>query len=107
MLNQADQAPILIGQAELDSVFVSPVSSHQVHDRSLGSIAPNPTRTGKIRILLDPNVQLQQVKVWNSAGVLVREGNQLDIELPAAPGVYYVRVWTNKGLIEQKIMRVN
>lgn len=107
MLNQADQAPILIAQTELDSVFVSPVSSHQVRDRSLGSIAPNPTRTGKIRILLDPNVQLQQVKVWNSAGVLVREGKQLDLELPAAPGVYYVRVWTDKGLLEQKIMRIN
>jgi hypothetical protein len=107
MLTPASYAPVLIATQVLDSVRVSPVATQNPGSNNWGAVTPTLTRSGQITITLAPDVTLHQVKVWNSAGQLVWNTKQSDILLPNTPGIYYVSVWTDRGMIRQKVVKTD
>lgn len=107
MFATADQSPVLIASQVIDGVMVSSVHSNNLQIEDAVMISPNPVRNGKLQIGLSANLQLQAVKVWNANGQLVWNRAQSEITLPPAPGVYYISVWTDKGVIRKKIMQLD
>lgn len=106
MYLNADRAPILVSEVALDSVYVTTVGAHNPANQATAMrIAPNPTGNGKIQIRFTQDVRIKKVKVWNSAGILVWDEARADLMLPPARGVYFIRVETDKGVFQDKILR--
>lgn len=105
MFDAADRSPVLIAERVLDSILVSPVSTHQFDNQSLVSITPTLTSDGHVNIQLSGDVQLRRVQVWDSSGRLVWDQPARALWLPADKGVYFVAVETSKGRVVRKVLR--
>lgn len=105
MFNAADRSPILIAEKVLDSVLVSPVSTHQFDNESFAKITPTLSADGKVNIECSPDVQIRRVQVWDSAGRLIFDQPAKALWLPADRGVYFVAVETSKGRVVRRVLR--
>ena len=105
MFAAADNAPVLVGEVQLDSIFVSAVHSKNLKPENLVSIAPTLCTDGQVWIQLSPQVQLLRVQVFDSNGRLYsQQFSSTTVLLPSARGVYYVAVLTDRGRVVQKIV---
>lgn len=109
MFNAADRSPILVAEALLDSIFVSPVAVHNPHQDAGLSIFPSLSLDGRITIRATGNTQLRRVQIWDAAGHLIStkllQNSSEPYQLPPASGVYFVAVETSNGRIVRKIVR--
>ncbi|MBC7777142.1 MAG: T9SS type A sorting domain-containing protein [Phycisphaerae bacterium] len=107
MFDAADQSPILIAEAFLDSVFVSPVSVKSIANEGFVKIFPTLTKDGRVNVRTTGNAQVYRVQVWDSTGRLVwdKPFSGEPIQLPRQSGVYFVSVETEKGREVQKVVR--
>lgn len=106
MFDAADRSPVLVAYAALDSLWVTPVSTHE---NALASIrvAPTLSRDGLVRVFLPQGVALQRVRAWDARGQMVWDnpGATTDIRLPGRKGIYIVSVETNRGRKTAKVLR--
>ncbi|MFN0037478.1 MAG: hypothetical protein ACKVUS_20650 [Saprospiraceae bacterium] len=107
MFDAADRSPVLIAEAFLDSVFVTPVSVKNLSNEGFVKISPTLTHDGRVNVRPAGNVQIRRVQVWNSAGSLVWDKPSANepIQLPRQNGVYFVAVETAKGRVVEKVVR--
>ncbi|MEY3248078.1 MAG: hypothetical protein RL742_121 [Bacteroidota bacterium] len=104
MFNQADKSPVLIAEATLENVLVSPVSAGEP---GVGQIAVSPTfcPDGRLTVHVPASDLLRRVQVWNARGQLVWDRPVSEVELPAANGLYFVVVETRRERKTVKIVR--
>ena len=109
MFDAADQAPTLIAEAFLDSVFVTPVSVENPVSEGFIKIFPTLSADGYVHVRPVAIVQIRLIQVWDSVGRLVLNkpfsGSNMPIQLPPQSGVYYVMVETTKGRVVEKVVR--
>ena len=109
MFDAADQAPTLIAEAFLDSVFVTPVSVENPVSEGFIKIFPTLSADGYVHVRPVANVQIRLIQVWDSVGRLVLNkpfsSSNMPIQLPPQSGVYYVMVETTKGRVVEKVVR--
>lgn len=109
MFDAADQAPTLIAEAFLDSVFVTPVSVKNAVNDDFVKIYPTLSADGYVHVRAVGNTLIRMVQVWDSAGHLVWNkpftSDTVPIQLPPQSGVYYVMVETTKGRVVEKVVR--
>ncbi len=105
MLANSDNAPILVAEKRLDSLFVSPVSSKNLVDKNSVSIAPAITHDGHVIITMSEQVQLLQVRVFDSGGKLCSQQYATEVVLPDQHGIYFVVIVTNRGRFSHKVVR--
>ncbi len=107
MFDGADRSPILVAEAQLDSVFVSPVSVNNLEDKGIIQIFPSLSSNGLVNIRSIENVSIRQVQIWDTAGHLWYDKpfSNEPLQLPPASGVYLVAVETSKGRFVEKVIR--
>jgi hypothetical protein len=110
MFESADQSPILISEASLDSIFVSPVSVEQPNLDGMVQIAPTWSIDGLVQVTVQGGVRLQSVEVWDSGGKRLQQvfnpGSPTPLQLPANPGVYLVVANTDRGRVIRKVVKL-
>ena len=104
MFDQADKSPVLIAEATLENVLVSPVSAGEP---GVGQIAVSPSfcPDGRLTVRVPAGDQLRRVQIWNARGQLVWDRPVSEVELPAANGLYFVVVETRRERKTFKIVR--
>ncbi len=69
------------------------------------SMYPNPATTN-IQITITSDIALRTVEIYNSIGKKVLESNKSLVDVKSlANGIYFVRVITNKGFINRKLIK--
>ncbi|MBK6932840.1 MAG: hypothetical protein IPH12_19020 [Saprospirales bacterium] len=104
MFEAADRSPVLVAAVAIQDVPVSPVSAPE---QALCAIrlAPALSADGRVRVEYPAGVQLKQVRVWNTAGQVVWDKNTGEIWLPAARGLYFVEIRTDRGRVVRRVVR--
>jgi hypothetical protein len=104
MFDNADKAPVLIAEADLENILVSPVSTAAP---GIGQIAVTPTLCpdGRLSIHIPSGDQLRRVQVWDARGRMVWDRAATDVQLPEVRGVYYVVVETKRERRTVKVVR--
>ncbi|MEO6759536.1 MAG: T9SS type A sorting domain-containing protein, partial [Saprospiraceae bacterium] len=105
MLANSDQAPVLIAEQTMDSLYVSPTATKNRPLENLVSIAPTLTNTGIVLVRLSPELKLRSIQVFDIQGRLCSQQSHLEVQLPLAKGIYYVAVLTDRGRVVQKVVR--
>jgi hypothetical protein len=103
--NNADQAPSLVADAEIDDINLGGSLSHAQQELHF---YPNPTNDGKIFVNGYNNFDVDMVRVFDLTGRQVAEpvsGEQFNgvIVLPER-GVYLVVLETQQGAITRKVL---
>ena len=109
MFDEADQSPVLIASANLDSVFVQSTALADEFDVKFEiNIAPNPNLTGVLLLHHDKNVEVQKVKIYSQSGSLLQilDHSLSEIKLPFEKGFYLLEIQTNKGIVVEKVLRL-
>ncbi len=100
----ADKTPVLMGEKAAKSSYTD-VSRQKA---SSFKMYPNPSN-GKVRI--QAQHPILSVSLFNASGWLIRNipvpglSRSLSFDLPAAKGIYYVRIHTSKGEKAQKVLK--
>jgi hypothetical protein len=105
MFEEQDNAPVLVAEVILDSVYVTPVAVKETDNQSLVSIFPNPTINGKVKVVTSNNAPILRIKAFNSQGKLVSQSRTRDLTLPEEKGIYLIVVETKRGKIVKKVLR--
>lgn len=108
MFDAADRSPVLVAEALLDSVFVTPVSTQNIDNVGFVHIFPTLSADGKVSVQPLGNTQISRVQVWDAAGQLMWSGpfSKLPVELPQRAGVYFLAIDTNRGRVVEKVLRI-
>lgn len=105
MYNAADHSPTLVSEITLASVPVAPVGTRDVAEVDQIKVYPTLSNNGQVFIQLPQGAQLNNVRIWNSAGKLVWNQPQTQCWLPAEKGIYWVEVQTRRGKKSFKVVR--
>ncbi len=105
MLATADNAPVLIAEKKLDSLFVSPLSSKNLFSENLVSIFPTVSHDGKVSVQVSPSIQLFEVHIFDNNGRLCGVQRSGEVVLPVQRGLYYLLIVTNQGKVSHKVVR--
>lgn len=105
MFDAADRSPVLIGSALLENVLVSPVAAPEAWAGAL-KVLPNLSADGQVQIELPAGIRLKKVLIWNSAGRLVGDIKNLSVVLPQQKGVYFLEIWTDRGKVVRRVVRM-
>ncbi len=105
MLAAADNAPVLVAEKKLDSLFVSPLSIKNPNLEKLVNITPTLTSDGRVMIHLSSQIQLINVQIFDSNGRLCGQQDASEVILPDQRGFYYIVVVTNRGKVSHKVVR--
>lgn len=102
---------LAIGVAKTDSVLIGILVGIDEYINEDLKVYPNPVKDKLLINLGDVNVKVERIQLFNSTGMLMysKEGNTLSgiIEISASkykPGIYYLNVFTEKGVIRRKLM---
>jgi hypothetical protein len=109
MYQAADKAPVLIANSQLDTtVIISGVKEIAKADN--WKVFPIPSADGNLIVESD-HTAINRIEVWDAQGKKVREftfegnRNSVNIHLPDATGIYYLRIESYKGFAVKKVMR--
>lgn len=74
------------------------------------NISPNPTRDGKV-LLSGIGYNSFQLEVFDQNGkkinvILTRKNNSIEVQLPTAKGIYFIRLNVNGQVKSYKILRI-
>ena len=83
-----------------DCYSFTTLSNSNFNGNSATRLFPNPTK-GKLE-LLNSNIQITKVSVFNILGMLV--GNSLDLTANTS-GIYMIKLYTNQGIYTQKVIK--
>jgi hypothetical protein len=106
MYDAAEQSPVLVSEALLNNVPVSPVSTSIPDYASDIHVFPSLSSDGWVNIDIPSGVVIHAVKVWDAKGRVVINQPLDRILLPAAKGGYWIAVRTNKGRKTVKVVRI-
>jgi Secretion system C-terminal sorting domain/Cytochrome c554 and c-prime len=104
MFQAQDNAPVLVSEVALDSVFVTSVGVKETDNESFVTIFPNPTHDRKISVNIKNGVQIQRIKAYNAQGKLVVQSRSGDLTLPEEKGIYLLIIETKNGKVVKKIV---
>lgn len=104
LFDQADKSPVLIAEAILEDILVSPVSTGEP-DGCRITVSPSFCPDGRLTVRIPSGELLRRVQVWNARGQLVWDRPASEVELPAASGLYFVVVETRRERKTFKIVR--
>ena len=105
MFNNADNAPVLVAEEKIDSIFVTSVSSKNLRLDNPVSITPTLTTDGRIQVHVSAQVKLVQVQIFDSNGRLCGQQPSAEVILPDQRGVYFVLIVTDRGRFSHKVVR--
>jgi hypothetical protein len=110
MYQLADKAPVLVAHNDADTtVIISSLS--KINSSGDLKIFPVPSSSGNIWIQPSAAEAISKIEVWDAAGRKVSEAsfreklNSYPISLPAASGIYYLRMQGAKGAVVRKVVR--
>ncbi len=106
MYNAADKSPVLIARDDADTTIIpSSVNALPVYNN--WKVFPVPSSSGIIFIQTANGEPVTGAELWNAEGRLVNIFNRPTgyITLPAAAGVYYLKIKTAKGSGVKKVVR--
>jgi len=110
MYQSANKAPVLIANNQLDTTFIG-TSIREVSKTDSWKVFPIPSPNGNLVIENSNNTPITRIEVWNAEGRKVREltfedkRSSVNINLPDATGIYYLKIETAKGFVVKKVVR--
>lgn len=110
MYQTADKQPVLIAHAQADTSVISSINNALELPVVL-KVFPVPSVNGRITLQSTAGIFIHHVEVWNSAGKKTYEFTfshkpvAAEVSLPAATGVYFLRIETNRGVVVKKVIR--
>jgi len=104
MFEAADRSPVLVAEAVLEDLQVSPVST-KANPYAALRVFPTLSPDGRVTIGVPAGDQLRRVQVWDARGRLVWDRTSTELLLPDTPGVYLVCVETRKTRKVVKVVR--
>lgn len=106
MYQAADKTPIVIAA---DSLLNVPTYwGNTAQDETAFTLYPNPVTDGRIR--LPENLQIKEVRLWNSRGRLLRSWShnaliqQSQLTVPTTPGTYFLQIELGTGTFVRKFI---
>ena len=85
----------------IDYTYIDNVSVPKHNVNQDFRLFPNPT-TGKIQIEAE---NIKQIEIYNSQGILIKNSNELKIDLSKeAKGIYFVKITTKSGTVVKRLV---
>ena len=103
MYNSADLNPVLVSADTLSDIVLGSNSISKITIDEL-SVYPNPTRDGHVQISTE--LSINRCDILSSTGkLMVSTRDQDQIVLPSRTGIYFLKVYTSKGIVTRKVLR--
>lgn len=110
MYQQADKAPVLIANSQLDTTVEIISSVKNIGNSADWVVYPTPTVNGNVVIQNNSNLSVNRIEIWDAAGRKTADipytGNRgpVSVTLPQAAGIYYLRIYSGKQIAVKKVV---
>lgn len=109
MYQSADHTPFLVGADSLVNIGTT-TSIAQMEQKSI-RVWPTLTMDGIVKVSADYGQLIQSVTLLNTEGKTLKQfvnsgfGAEIEVQIPPAPGVYYLKIMTGGKIITRKVVK--